>query len=195
MLAAVQRRRTPPQLENAKLQLQYTKIVAPVSGRTGALLVHAGALVRPNDTSPLVVINQVSPAFVTFAVPARLLPQLRPEQPRGALRSRPPRPAAPTAPVDGHGHVHGQRRGPDHRHDPTEGDVPQPGSPALGRRVRRRHAAAVRRIRTRSSCRTRRCRPASRASSCTSSRRTRPSRPGRSRSPGSTATTSSSRVA
>jgi len=73
-------------LEEAKLQLQYTSIVAPVSGRTGALLVHPGSLVRANDTAALVVINQVSPAFVSFAVPARLLPQLRNDQARGALK-------------------------------------------------------------------------------------------------------------
>jgi membrane fusion protein, multidrug efflux system len=72
------------QLEDARLQLQHTKIVAPVSGRTGALLVHKGALVRANDTEPLVVINQISPAFVSFAVPARLLPQLRRD--RAALK-------------------------------------------------------------------------------------------------------------
>ena len=72
------------QLEDARLQLQHTKIVAPVSGRTGALLVHKGALVRANDTAPLVVINQISPAFVSFAVPARLLPQLRRD--RAALK-------------------------------------------------------------------------------------------------------------
>ena len=47
------------ELENAKLQLTYTKIVAPVAGRTGALLVHPGSLVRANDATPLVVINQV----------------------------------------------------------------------------------------------------------------------------------------
>jgi multidrug efflux system membrane fusion protein len=64
------------ELENAKLQLTYTKIVAPVAGRTGALLVHPGSLVRANDTTALVVINQVAPAYVTFAVPARLLPQI-----------------------------------------------------------------------------------------------------------------------
>lgn len=63
-------------LEEAKLQLQYTTIVAPVSGRTGALLVHPGSLVRANDTTALVVINQVSPAFVSFAVPATLLSQV-----------------------------------------------------------------------------------------------------------------------
>lgn len=64
-------------IENARLQLQYTKIVSPVAGRTGALLVHDGSVVRANDTAPLVVINQLSPVYVSFAVPARLLPQLR----------------------------------------------------------------------------------------------------------------------
>ena len=64
------------ELENAKLQLQYTKVIAPAAGRTGALLVHPGSLVRANDATPLVVINQVSPAHVTFAVPARLLPDV-----------------------------------------------------------------------------------------------------------------------
>ncbi|HEX5214161.1 MAG TPA: efflux RND transporter periplasmic adaptor subunit [Vicinamibacterales bacterium] len=64
-------------VDNAKLQLQYTRIVAPVAGRTGALLVHEGAVVRVNDAAPMVVIKQVSPIDVSFAVPARLLPQLR----------------------------------------------------------------------------------------------------------------------
>jgi multidrug efflux system membrane fusion protein len=65
------------QIENAKLQLQYSRIVAPVSGRTGALLVHKGSLVRANDASPLVVINQIVPASVSFAVPARTLAAIR----------------------------------------------------------------------------------------------------------------------
>jgi multidrug efflux system membrane fusion protein len=64
-------------LESAKLQLDRTRIVAPVSGRTGALLAHQGSIVRTTDGSPLVVINQIAPAYVSFAVPARLLPQIR----------------------------------------------------------------------------------------------------------------------
>ena len=51
-------------VENAKVQLQYATITAPISGRTGALMVHAGNLVRANDTTPLVVINQVAPIYV-----------------------------------------------------------------------------------------------------------------------------------
>ena len=72
--------------EQASLQLQYTRIHAPVSGRTGALLVHEGSIVRPNDASPLVVINRMAPVFVSFTVPARLLPQLRTGQARTPLR-------------------------------------------------------------------------------------------------------------
>jgi membrane fusion protein, multidrug efflux system len=64
-------------VENAKIQLQYATIHAPISGRTGALMVHAGNLVRANDQTPLVVINQVSPIFVSFGIPEGLLPDVR----------------------------------------------------------------------------------------------------------------------
>jgi multidrug efflux system membrane fusion protein len=42
-----------------------------VAGRTGGLLVHAGNIVKANDDKPLVVINQVEPVYVSFAVPER----------------------------------------------------------------------------------------------------------------------------
>jgi multidrug efflux system membrane fusion protein len=64
-------------VENAKVQLQYATIRAPIAGRTGALMVHAGNLVRANDQLPLVVINQVSPIYVSFGIPEALLPDLR----------------------------------------------------------------------------------------------------------------------
>jgi multidrug efflux system membrane fusion protein len=63
-------------VDSSKLQLERTKVFAPVAGRTGALLVHPGALVRANDTTPLVVINQMAPVYVSFAIPARLLPRV-----------------------------------------------------------------------------------------------------------------------
>jgi multidrug efflux system membrane fusion protein len=58
------------QVANAKLQLQYTTITAPVSGRAGALLVHTGALVRETDANPMLVINQIAPVYVSFSVPS-----------------------------------------------------------------------------------------------------------------------------
>ena len=64
-------------VENAKLNLAYTQITAPISGRTGASAVHVGDLVRANDATPLVVINQVSPIYVSFAVPGRYLGDIR----------------------------------------------------------------------------------------------------------------------
>ena len=64
-------------VETARLNLQYTKISAPVSGRAGALNVHQGALVRTQDTSPLVTINQLAPIRVAFGVPGQYLPQIR----------------------------------------------------------------------------------------------------------------------
>jgi multidrug efflux system membrane fusion protein len=73
-------------LENAKVQLQYATIKAPISGRTGALMVNAGNLVRANDQTPLVTINQISPIYVAFALPEPLLADLRRYMARGALR-------------------------------------------------------------------------------------------------------------
>ncbi len=62
-------------IDKAKLDLSYCQILSPISGRTGNLLVHPGNLVKANDI-PLVVINQVSPIFVTFGVPERQLTEI-----------------------------------------------------------------------------------------------------------------------
>ncbi len=61
---------------NARLNLSYCEIKAPISGRTGNLLVHAGNLVKVNDV-PLVVIHQLAPVFVNFAVPEQHLASIR----------------------------------------------------------------------------------------------------------------------
>jgi len=73
-------------VETAKLNVSYTRIAAPISGRTGALAVHMGDLVRANDTTPLVVINQLAPIYVTFAVPGRYLGDIRRYQAQKALQ-------------------------------------------------------------------------------------------------------------
>jgi len=64
-------------VETARLNLQYTRIMAPITGRTGSLGVHQGDLIRANDATPMVVINQLSPIYVTFAVPGRYLTDIR----------------------------------------------------------------------------------------------------------------------
>jgi len=60
----------------ARLDLSYCTISAPISGRTGNLLVHGGNLVKENDV-PLVIIHQVSPIFVSFSVPEEHLAAIR----------------------------------------------------------------------------------------------------------------------
>jgi len=79
-------------VDNARIQLQYATITAPLTGRTGALMVHEGNLVRANDTLPMVVINQVSPVNVAFAVPEAQLTALKTYLSKGPVRVevRPP---------------------------------------------------------------------------------------------------------
>jgi membrane fusion protein, multidrug efflux system len=62
------------QVENARLQLAYTRITAPVSGRLGLRLVDAGNIVRAGDANGLVVITQLQPISVLFTVPQDTLP-------------------------------------------------------------------------------------------------------------------------
>ena len=70
---------------NARLNLSYCSITAPTSGRTGSLLVNAGNLVKANDDKALVVINQVEPVFVTFAVPEGALADVKKRSAAGKL--------------------------------------------------------------------------------------------------------------
>ncbi len=58
---------------SAKLQLEFSAIRAPLSGRTGNLNVDEGDIVRANDPGALVTINQVNPIYVTFGVPQQYL--------------------------------------------------------------------------------------------------------------------------
>ena len=64
-------------LSNARLNLEYATVRAPISGRTGSLLVKAGNLVRANTNQALVTINELRPILVRFAVPASRLPDLQ----------------------------------------------------------------------------------------------------------------------
>lgn len=64
-------------VESARLQLSYCKIYAPMDGKTGALGVFAGNLVKANSTPVLVTINQINPIYVDFSVPENLLGKVR----------------------------------------------------------------------------------------------------------------------
>jgi membrane fusion protein, multidrug efflux system len=64
------------QIDNAKLQLTYSRITAPISGRIGLRLVDEGNMVQANDTNGLAVITQLQPIAVLFNIPQDDLPQV-----------------------------------------------------------------------------------------------------------------------
>ena len=70
-------------LDNLKVQKSYTLIRSPFSGRISAANVKIGNFVRPADTAPLAVINQMAPVYVTFAIPQRVLVDLRDAMAKG----------------------------------------------------------------------------------------------------------------
>lgn len=72
-------------LENARLNLEYCTILSPLDGYVGKVLLQAGNMVRANDVNPLVVINQVRPIYVNFAVPEQNLPEVRKYQSQSPL--------------------------------------------------------------------------------------------------------------
>ena len=68
-------------VENARVNLAYTTIRAPITGRTGSISLKRGNVVKAMDTAPnvvpLVTITQLRPIYVTLTVPERYLPDLR----------------------------------------------------------------------------------------------------------------------
>jgi len=67
-------------IENLKVQLSYYTLTAPVSGKVGTFSLRAGNMVRANDntaTGVIVTINQISPIYVSLAIPQRYLSDLR----------------------------------------------------------------------------------------------------------------------
>ena len=71
-------------IKTAELNLEYSTIYSPIDGRTGALMLKPGNLVKVADV-PIVVINQVDPIFVNFAVPQTLWPDIKKYMAQGTL--------------------------------------------------------------------------------------------------------------
>jgi multidrug efflux system membrane fusion protein len=72
-------------IENSKAILSYTKIIAPLAGRTGIRQVDAGNIVHAADTTGIVVITQVRPIAVIFTLPQQRLAQVNKAFARDAL--------------------------------------------------------------------------------------------------------------
>lgn len=70
-------------VDNARLQLDYARITAPISGRLGLRQVDRGNLVSSSDTNGLVVITQTQPISVVFTLPETQLPEVRAELAQG----------------------------------------------------------------------------------------------------------------
>lgn len=68
-------------VQNARLNLEYCTISAPISGRTGNLNVKLGNLITANSSNPLVTLNQIAPIYAAFTIPEQYLSEVR-------LRSR-----------------------------------------------------------------------------------------------------------
>ena len=64
------------QMDSAKLQLSYSRISAPISGRIGLRLVDPGNMVRTSDSGGLLTITQMQPIAVLFPLPEDSLPQV-----------------------------------------------------------------------------------------------------------------------
>jgi multidrug efflux system membrane fusion protein len=64
------------QVNNAKLQLSYARLTAPISGRAGLRQIDQGNIVHANDTNGLVVITQLQPISVVFTLPEDQVPQV-----------------------------------------------------------------------------------------------------------------------
>jgi multidrug efflux system membrane fusion protein len=88
-------------VETAKLDLDNALIRSPVAGKTGSLLVREGNLVRAGSGTPLVVINQIQPILVRFAVSEREFPLVQRYAAGRALRVRATQPRDGGAPIEG----------------------------------------------------------------------------------------------
>ncbi|MEJ2671635.1 MAG: efflux RND transporter periplasmic adaptor subunit [Deltaproteobacteria bacterium] len=64
-------------VQNAKLMLSYCYIHAPITGRTGNLLAHMGNMIKADADTAMLVINQIQPIYVSFALPQQNLPEIR----------------------------------------------------------------------------------------------------------------------
>ena len=115
-------------IENARVQLQYATITAPIAGRTGVLQVHPGNLVRANDATSLVVINQITPINVSLSVPEAQLALLKRYLAKGAVHVEAEPPSEEDKPSEG------TITFVDNAVDPTTGTIRVKGSFANGDR-------------------------------------------------------------
>lgn len=89
-------------LKQAHLELGYTRIAAPISGRTGALAYKSGNLIQANGSTPLVTINEIAPILVQFSIPQSQLTALMRHRNDPALGVSVRDPSGRVVATDGH---------------------------------------------------------------------------------------------
>lgn len=72
-------------IRNAKIQLSYCSIRSPISGRTGAITMQPGNLIKANDL-PIVTVHQLSPIYATFSLPEKRLAEIKKAMAVGQLK-------------------------------------------------------------------------------------------------------------
>jgi membrane fusion protein, multidrug efflux system len=91
-------------VQSARINLGYTRIVSPADGKTGAIFIQPGNVIAAGTTAPLVTVTQLQPIKVSFMLPQNSLPQIQNQQSAGQLIAVIPMPGAPgdaeKAPVD-----------------------------------------------------------------------------------------------
>ena len=73
-------------IDNARTQLDYTRITSPISGRTGLRLVDPGNIVHASDTRGIVVVTQIQPISILFTLPEDALPTVSQALAAGAVQ-------------------------------------------------------------------------------------------------------------
>lgn len=82
-------------VRTAKLNLEFCRILSPIAGRAGALMVQAGNIIKANPDNPIVTINQIKPIYVQFSLPEKDLPLIRRYMNRDPLTVEANPPSAP----------------------------------------------------------------------------------------------------
>src|ERR1700730_941030 len=103
-------------IKTAQLNLEYCTIYSPIDGRTGALMLKPGNLVKVADV-PIVIINQVVPIFVNFGVPQQFWPEIKKSMAQGFLH------ATATVPKDTGSPEEGRVEFVDNAVDSTTGNI------------------------------------------------------------------------
>jgi membrane fusion protein, multidrug efflux system len=75
-------------IENAKLNLEYCYIRAPMNAVTGNVQIYVGNLIPNAGTTPLVTLNQITPIYASFFIPEKDLPKIQSLQKQGLLKTQ-----------------------------------------------------------------------------------------------------------